>query len=79
MLLTTFFTTVVLRELSATTMPVGVGFRAAYNMVLRDSGVDAPDNDDPASDIAYDTVSHNSSVASTGNVDRRSAAPLSLA
>ena len=38
-------------------------------MVLRDSGVDAPANDDPASDIAYDTVSHNSSVASGENVD----------
>src|SRR5215218_8244758 len=47
----------------------GVGFRAAYNMVLRDSGVHAPASADPASDIACDTVSHNSSVASGVNVD----------
>ena len=46
-----------------------VGFRAAYNMVLRDSGVVAPASDDPASDIACDTVSHNSSVASGVKVD----------
>src|SRR5215217_7416014 len=45
------------------------GFRAAYKMVLRDSGVDAPAKDDPVSDIACDTVSHNSSVASGVNVD----------
>src|SRR5215203_5980328 len=46
-----------------------VDFRAAYNMVLRDSGVDAPKSNDPAGDIAYETVSHNSSVASAFNVD----------
>src|SRR5215217_2661111 len=55
----------------------GVGFRAAYNMVLRDSSVDAPAKGDPASDIAYGTVSHNSSVASGVNVDHeRRVAPL---
>src|SRR5215204_1928881 len=54
-----------------------VGFRAAYNMVLRHSGVDAPASDDPASDIAYGTVSYNSSVASAGNVDHeRRVVPL---
>src|ERR687890_208924 len=54
------------------------GFRAAYNMVVRNSGVDAPGSDDPASDIACGTVSHNSRVASAGNVDheRRWLAPL---
>src|SRR5215204_3093518 len=46
-----------------------VGFRAAYNMVLRHSGVDAPESEDRASDIAYETVSYNSSVASAENVD----------
>src|SRR5215208_1332320 len=48
-----------------------VGFRAAatYNMVLRDGGVDAPGSADPQSDIAYDTISDNSSVTSVGNVD----------
>src|SRR5215207_2765589 len=48
-----------------------VGFRAAatYNMALRDGGVDAPGNADPQSDIAYDTISDNSSVTSVGNVD----------
>src|SRR5215218_7779944 len=46
-------------------------------MVLRDSGVHAPGSDDPASDIAYGTVSHNSSVASGVNVDHeRIFAPL---
>ena len=47
------------------------GFRAAYNIVLRDSGVDALAKADPASDIACacDTVSHNSSVASGVNID----------
>src|SRR5215217_4198655 len=48
---------------------IGVGFRAAYNMVVRDSGVDAPASDDPPSDIAYETVSHNSSVASAVKLD----------
>src|SRR5215204_2484300 len=48
---------------------IGLGFRAAYNMVLRDSGVDAPGNADPQIDIAYDTISDNSSVTSLGNVD----------
>src|SRR5215208_6433916 len=38
-------------------------------MVLRDSSVDALASADPASDIAYGTVSHNSSVASGVNVD----------
>src|SRR5215211_8285975 len=46
-----------------------VGFRAAYNMVLRHSGVAAPESEDRASNIAYETVSYNSSVASTDNVD----------
>src|SRR5215217_597374 len=46
-----------------------VGFRAAYNMVLRHSGVDAPESEDRASNIAYETVSYNSSVASAENVD----------
>src|SRR5215213_7811905 len=41
----------------------GVAFRVAYNMVLRHSGVDAPESEDRASDIAYETVSYNSSVA----------------
>src|SRR5215217_5682973 len=45
------------------------GFSAAYNMVLRDSAVDAPAKGDPSSEIACDTVSHNSSVASGENVD----------
>src|SRR5215213_1372496 len=48
------------------------GFRAAYNMVLRDSAVDAPAKGDPSSEIACDTVSHNSSVASGENVDHGS-------
>src|SRR5918993_1889907 len=53
------------------------GFRAAYNMVLRDSGVDTLAKGDPASDIACDTVSHNSSVASGVNVDHeRRVVPL---
>src|ERR687898_3074089 len=47
----------------------GVGFRAAYNMVLRDSGVDALAKGNPFSDIAFDTVSHNTSVTSGENVD----------
>src|SRR5215203_3127090 len=47
----------------------GVAFRVAYNMVLRHSGVDAPESEDRASDIAYETVSYNSSVASAENVD----------
>src|SRR5215213_8779870 len=47
----------------------GVGFRDAYNMVLRDSAVDAQAKGNPFSAIACDTVSHNSSVASSGNVD----------
>jgi hypothetical protein len=47
----------------------GVGFRAAYNMVLRNSGVDAPESGDPTSDITCGVVSHNSSVASGDNVD----------
>src|SRR5215208_124206 len=38
-------------------------------MVLRDSSVDAPASADPDSGIAYETVSHNSSVASGVNVD----------
>src|SRR5215208_8514923 len=38
-------------------------------MVLRDSGVDALAKGNPFSDIACDTVSHNSSVASGENVD----------
>src|SRR5215213_2962518 len=55
----------------------GVSFGAAYNMVLRDSGVDAPANGDPASDITCGVVSHNSSVASGVNVDHeRGVAPL---
>src|SRR5687768_494134 len=46
-------------------------------MVLRDSGVDAPASDDPVRDIACDTVSLNSSVASAVNVDHdRIVAPL---
>src|SRR5829696_8110594 len=46
-------------------------------MVLRDSGVDTLAKGDPARDIAYDTVSHNSSVASGVNVDHeRLVAPL---
>src|SRR5215208_1926749 len=44
-------------------------FGAAYEMVLRDSSVDAPASADPDSGIAYETVSHNSSVASGVNVD----------
>src|SRR5215207_10457078 len=56
-------------DLDASGVGFRVGFRAAYNMVLRHSGVDAPESDDPASDIAYGTVSYNSSVASAGNVD----------
>src|SRR5215212_5041149 len=54
------------------------GFRAAYNMVLRHSGVDAPESDDRASDIAYETVSYNSSVASAGNVDHGRPLPCNL-
>src|SRR5215208_1275625 len=50
--------------------PFGVGVRVAYNMVLRDSGVDVLASDDSAGDIAYGTVSHNSSVAGTEKVDR---------
>src|SRR5215216_3775101 len=44
-------------------------FLAAYEMVLRDSSVDAPASADPDSGIAYETVSPNSSVASGVNVD----------
>src|SRR5215218_3508447 len=47
----------------------GFGFRGAYNMVLRDSGVDAQAKVNPLSATACDTVSHNSSVASGDNVD----------
>src|SRR5215204_4048363 len=55
----------------------GDGFGAAYNMVLRNSGVDTLAKGHPASDIAYDMVSHNSSVASGVNVDHeRLVAPL---
>src|SRR5215204_5241166 len=55
------------------------GFRAAYNMVLREGGVDALAKGDPASDIACDTVSHNSSVASAENVDHeRRVVPLAF-
>src|SRR5829696_7277946 len=57
---------------------VGLGFRAAYKMVFRDSGVDVPENDDPTRDIAYDTVSHNSSVASSDNVDHACPVPFNL-
>ena len=35
-------------------------------------------SDDPASDIAYGTVSHNSSVASTENVDHEQSPPFIL-
>src|ERR671914_538635 len=38
-------------------------------MVVRDSGVDAPAKGDPSSEVACDTVSNNSSVASGVNVD----------
>src|SRR5215217_7917370 len=55
-----------------------VGFRAAYNMVLRHSGVDAPESEDRASNIAYETVSYNSSVASAGNVDHGRSLPCNL-
>src|SRR3712207_8098246 len=48
------------------------GFRAAYKMVLRDSGVDTLAKGDTASDIACETVSHNSSVASEVTFDHRS-------
>src|SRR5215204_7528363 len=55
----------------------GDGFGAAYNMVLRHSGVDTLAKGHPARDIAYETVSHNSSVASGVNVDHeRLVAPL---
>src|SRR5918998_1197731 len=50
---------------------VGVGFRDAYNIILRDGGIDAPANDDPAGDIACGTVSHDGGVASGENVDRQ--------
>src|SRR5919112_6603343 len=36
---------------------VGFGARAAYEMVLRDGGVDAPGNADIETEHAYDTVS----------------------
>src|SRR5215203_3334897 len=52
-----------------------VGFRAVYNMVLRHSGVDAPESEDRASDIAHGTVSYNSSVASAFNVDHERPLP----
>ena len=59
--------------------PFGVGIRVAYNIILRDSGVDVLASDDPAGDIAYETVSHNSSVAGTEKVDReQSLLPLLL-
>src|SRR5687768_13856343 len=45
-------------------------------MVIRDSGVDALDSVDPASDIADDTVSHNSSIAGAENVDHDDRAAL---
>src|SRR5215212_2031349 len=48
-------------------------------MVVRDSGVDTPAKDDPASGIALDTVSHNSSVASGGNVDHERTTSVPLA
>jgi hypothetical protein len=41
-------------------------------MVVRDSAVDEPASDDPVSDIACDTVSHNSNVASGVKVDHGS-------
>src|SRR5215211_6911008 len=47
------------------------------NVVPRDSGVDAEEIVDPAGDIAYGTISYNSSVASAVNVDHvRRLAPL---
>src|SRR5215203_5632622 len=57
------------KDIDAWDVGFRVGFRAAYNMVLRHSGVDAPESGDRASDIAYETVSYNSSVASAENVD----------
>src|SRR5215211_3771524 len=57
------------KDIDACGVGFRVGFRAAYNMVLRHSGVDAPESDDPASDIAYGTVSHNCSVTSAGDDD----------
>src|SRR5215212_3949225 len=50
--------------------PVSVGIRVAYNIILRDSGVDVLASDDSAGDFAYGTVSHNSSVAGTEKLDR---------
>src|SRR5215208_3794410 len=50
--------------------PFGVGIRVAYDIILRDSGVDVLASDDPAGDFAYETVSHNSSVAGSEKVDR---------
>ena len=47
----------------------GIALGGAYKIIVCDLGVDAPANDDPAGDIAYGTVSRNSSVASTHKVD----------
>src|SRR5215203_5369910 len=55
-----------------------VGFRAACNMVLRHSGVDARASDDRANNIAYETVSYNSSVASAANGDHERPLPCNL-
>src|SRR5215212_3910449 len=48
----------------------GIALGVAYDIIVCDLGVDAPANDDPAGDIAYGTVSRNSSVASAHKVDR---------
>src|SRR5829696_7032938 len=47
----------------------GIALGGAYKIIVCDLGVDAPANDDPAGDIAYGTVSRNSSVASAHKFD----------
>src|SRR5215218_6591001 len=50
--------------------PFGAGrLGVGYDVVLRDGGVDAPTKADRAGAVAYETVSHDGSVAGAGNVD----------
>src|ERR671921_2003136 len=43
------------KDIDACGVDFRVGFRAAYNIIFRDGGVDAQKNDDRASDLAYET------------------------
>ena len=48
---------------------VGRVSRVTYNVIVCESGVDAPAKDDRAGDIAYDAVSRNGSVAGVVKVE----------